>query len=106
MRRAPPANDHRGHGIRLGRLRFDANRRAEASQALARATLIGDAQETQPGWLPDAHRLHGDALRLGGERAGAIEHYRRYLAIAPAGAIDRREVRERLLELGVAPPPE
>ncbi|MDQ3038082.1 MAG: hypothetical protein M3Y87_37160, partial [Myxococcota bacterium] len=64
------------------------------------------AETPQPGWLADAHRLQGDAHRLGGERSSAIEHYRRYLEIASSGAIDRADVRRSLRDLGSVPPQE
>ncbi len=88
---------------RLGRLELDLNHRAETIQALSRATVLGDADRTRPGWLPDAHRSLAEAMAASGERAGAVEHYRRYLEIAPANAHDRQEVQGRLLDLGAAP---
>ena len=94
---------------RLGRLRMDRGNRGEAKLALARATLLGDATTPLPGWLADAHRLQADAIRLGGnrgERREAVQHYRRYLELAPAGAIDRADVRRTLMDLGEVPPPE
>ncbi|HJL18046.1 MAG TPA: tetratricopeptide repeat protein [Sandaracinaceae bacterium LLY-WYZ-13_1] len=89
---------------RLGRLRMDRGDRDAAQQALARATLLGDAETPVSGWLADAHRLQGDALRLGGQRADAVQHYRRYLELAPASAIDRPDVRELLMDMGEVPP--
>ncbi|MBX3251942.1 MAG: zinc-ribbon domain-containing protein [Myxococcales bacterium] len=83
---------------RLGRVRLDAGRRGEAAQAFARA--IDAAGTRTPTWLPEAHRLKAEAHRLGGERAAAVTHYRRYLELAPAGAIDRQDVQDRLLDLG------
>jgi len=94
---------------RLGRLRMDRGNRGEAKLALARATLLGDAMTPLPGWLADAHRLQAEAIRLGGnrgERREAVQHYRRYLELAPAGAIDRADVRRTLMDLGEVPPPE
>ncbi|MCC6874713.1 MAG: zinc-ribbon domain-containing protein [Sandaracinaceae bacterium] len=91
---------------RLGRLRMDRGDRQQAAQALARATLLGEAQPTRPGWLADAHRIQADAHRLGGQRAEAVQHYRRYLELAPPSAIDRRDVRETLLSMGEVPPPD
>jgi tetratricopeptide (TPR) repeat protein len=88
---------------RLGRLQLDAGQRREAIPSLDRAALIGDALDAPPLWLADVHRLLGDALRNGGSRDQAIAHYRRYLEVAPANAIDRNEVRERLMEMGAAP---
>ncbi len=88
---------------RLGRLRLEMGKRAEATKALARSTVLGDAEKTPPGWLVDAHRLQGDAHRLGSEKASAIEHYQRFLELAPANAIDRSEVERTLIDLGAAP---
>jgi predicted Zn finger-like uncharacterized protein len=103
--RAIAARDTQGEWwYRLGRLQLDAGQRADSARALARATLLGEASTPQPHWLADAHRLQGEAMRLGGERAGAVEHFRRYLEIAPVGAIDRSEVRRMLMDLGAVPP--
>ena len=85
---------------RLGRLAFDAGRGTDAATALAKAAELADAERPAPGWLADAHRVLGDALYARGDRSGAATHYRRYLEIAPASAIDRREVQERLTSLG------
>jgi tetratricopeptide (TPR) repeat protein len=85
---------------RLGRVRFDAGRSGEAVAALGRAIEFGGATERRPSWLPDAYRIRGEAHRLGGNRAGAIADYRRYLEIAPASALDREDVQERLFDLG------
>ena len=62
-----------------------------------------DADEHRPPWLPDAHRVLGEAMQLAGDRAGAIEHFRRYLEIAPASALDRASVGRSLAELGITP---
>jgi tetratricopeptide (TPR) repeat protein len=85
---------------RLGRLHLDAGHPSEASRALSRATRLGDTMPSAPGWLADAHRIQGDAMRLNRERAGAIEHYRRYLELAAPDAADRTEVEQSLRELG------
>ena len=81
---------------RLGRLQLDDDRSADAQIALNRAVLLGEAMDARPGWLPDAHRLLGESMRLAGNRSGALEHFRRYLEIAQPGAIDREDV-ERLV---------
>jgi tetratricopeptide (TPR) repeat protein len=89
--------------FRLGRLQLDASQTSAAIQSLTRATTLGES--APPGqvnpWLPDAHRVLGEAMQLSGERSGAIEHYRRYLEVAPAGAVDRNTVQRALAELGV-----
>ncbi|MGE0788923.1 MAG: tetratricopeptide repeat protein [Sandaracinaceae bacterium] len=102
--RAVAAVDDNGEWwYRLGRLRMDRGQRGDAAVALQRATLLGDAMTPLPGWLADAHRLRGDALRLGGQGHEAVPHYRRYLELAPPSAIDRRQVREALMDLGEVP---
>jgi len=83
---------------RLGRLRVDAGRQAEARAALVRAISSGDAESRAPAWLADAHRILGDLTR-GSDRAGAIAHYRKYLELAPASAIDRAEVQQAVARL-------
>lgn len=102
--RAVTAVDTNGEWwFRLGRLHMDADHARDGARALGRAAVLGDRMEPQPSWLPDAHRILGDALRLTSDRAGAIEHFRRYLEIAPTDAVDRPEVRSALLDLGVDP---
>jgi len=98
--RAIAHDDSRGRWwYRLGRLRVDAGRQAEARAALVHATALGDAQTSAPGWLADAHRILGDLSR-GSDRAGALAHYRRYLELAPASAIDRENVAASVARLG------
>ncbi len=102
--RAVAATDTNGEWwYRLGRLLLDASRTAESVHALSRATLLGEAATPRPAWLADAHRILGDGMRLSNERAGAIQHYQRYLAIAPTSAIDRTDVRHALMDMGVVP---
>lgn len=96
-------DDEGGWWWRLGRLRMDRGDRRGALTALSRATLLGEADTPLPGWLAAAHRLHGDALRLDGQRAEAVTHYRRYLALAAPGDIDRPEVRRILMDMGEVP---
>ena len=92
----------RGHWwYRLGRLQLDAGHQAEGARALERATKIGDDEVRIPAWLSDAHRLQGEALEGTGNQRGAIEHYKRYLELAPPGAIDRGDVTRKLKKWGV-----
>ncbi|MFO0684501.1 MAG: tetratricopeptide repeat protein [Sandaracinus sp.] len=86
----------------LGRLQLDASHTADAAHSLARAVAIGDVATPRPAWLADANRILGDAQRLTGSRAEAIQHYQRYLEIDPGG-IDAADVRRLLLDMGAAP---
>ncbi len=99
---AVAASPNRGEWwFRLGRLQLDGSRTGDAIRSLSRSTELGEAEAHRPAWLPDAHRILGDAMKLANERTGAIEHYRRYLELAPASAIDRDSVRDSLADLGV-----
>ena len=92
-------DDNGAWWYRIGRLQLDDDRSAEARASLNRAVLLGEAMDARPGWLPDSHRLLGESMRLGGDRAGALEHLRRYLEIASPGAIDREDVERQVARL-------
>ncbi|MCB9595883.1 MAG: zinc-ribbon domain-containing protein [Sandaracinaceae bacterium] len=89
---------------RLGRFQLDRGRADDAAHSLQRATLLGDASDPLPSWLAQAHRLRGEALQRSGHARDAIPHYRRYLELAADSDIDRRDVRQRLMDLGEVPP--
>jgi tetratricopeptide (TPR) repeat protein len=93
--------DNGYYWYRLGGLELDSSNPTEARQALKRATTIGDAMPEMPKWLPDAHLLMGNTLRLAGKREAAIAHYKRYLVIASPSAIDRQEVVSNLRRWGI-----
>jgi predicted Zn finger-like uncharacterized protein len=86
---------------RLGQVRMDAGDRNGAVPALVRAVEIGAPLDPAPTWLLDAHRVLGDAYRLGGDNASAIVQYRRYMELAPPNALDLEEVRDRLTDYGI-----
>lgn len=88
---------------RLGQLHMDAGSRADAAQALAKATELGDALAAPPVWLAGAHRLRGETFRLAGNRGEAAKHYNRYLELAEENAIDRADVMRFLDRWGLAP---
>jgi predicted Zn finger-like uncharacterized protein len=81
---------------KLGRLYLDMGARAQANDALTKARAIGDKKEPAPYWLPDAYRLSGDVARTSNNRKLAVTLFKRYLAIAPDGALDREDVRKLL----------
>lgn len=84
---------------RLGTLRQESGRGAEAMAALRLATELGDALRESPPWLAEAHRLMGNGHRRSGENNAAIDHYERYMELAPQSAIDREQVRDILSRL-------
>ncbi len=77
---------------RLGSLELDRGNRAQARVALSEAVLRADRLFKKPPWAPEAHRLYADVLREDKRLGEALEHYRTYLSLAPAGARDRNEI--------------
>ncbi|HEX7479532.1 MAG TPA: tetratricopeptide repeat protein [Polyangiales bacterium] len=86
---------------KLGRLHLDLGEYGPATAALKKAMEIGDKKESQPYYLPDAYRLSGEAARISNSKKTAIALYKRYLEIAPDGALDRDEVRKILKDWDV-----
>jgi len=82
---------------KLGRLSMDRGARADANEALEQARRLGDKMDPLPYWLPDVYRLSGELARASGDRKQAVAFFRRYLAIAADGALDRDDVRKLLM---------
>jgi tetratricopeptide (TPR) repeat protein len=87
---------------RLGKLLRDHGNRAAVAAEMEKATTLGERpKETHNAWLADAHFLAGEALRTNpAQKAKAIEHYQRFLLIAPSGNAYRREAEQALAALG------
>jgi len=85
---------------KLGRLYLDMGARAQGNEALNKAIAIGEKREPVPYWLPDSYRLAGEIARNENRRL-AITLFKRYLALAPDGALDREDVRKLLLSWDV-----
>jgi tetratricopeptide (TPR) repeat protein len=81
---------------KLGRLSLDMGARGEAEIALNKAIALGDKMDPMPYWLPDAYRLTGELARSQNNRKLAVTLFKRYLKIAPDGALDRDDVRKLL----------
>ena len=81
---------------KLGRLYLDMGSRGQGNEALGKAMALGDKQDPPPYWLPDAYRLSGDVARSSNNRKLAVTLFKRYLKIAPDGALDRDDVRKLL----------
>ena len=83
--------------LALARLRIGGNR--TAIKHLSTAVKLTENVENQPPWLPEALYRLGLAQLATGQRAAAITSFKKYLEIAPAGAIDRAEVEAQLEQL-------
>jgi tetratricopeptide (TPR) repeat protein len=81
---------------KLGRLYLDMGSRAQGNDALNKAMALGDKRDLMPYWLPDAYRLAGEIARGSNNRRLAVTLFKRYLKIAPDGALDRDDVRKLL----------
>jgi tetratricopeptide (TPR) repeat protein len=81
---------------KLGRLYLDMGSRPQGSDALNKAMALGDKRDLMPYWLPDAYRLAGEIARGSNNRRLAVTLFKRYLKIAPDGALDRDDVRKVL----------
>jgi predicted Zn finger-like uncharacterized protein len=81
---------------RVARIELDRGERTEGGNALKRAISLGDELDPMPYWLPDAYVLAGQLAEQNQNKQGAIFMYRRYMEIAPDGALDRYEVDKKL----------
>jgi tetratricopeptide (TPR) repeat protein len=91
---------------RLGKLLRDHGSHANMVPELEKATALGEkATETRNNWLYDAHFLLAEALRPNAaEKAKVIEHYQRYLLLAPLGQAYRKDAERALQQLGAPIP--
>lgn len=87
--------------LSLARLLVKVKRIPDALRSFSKATLWGDALGQTPKWLADAHKEYGNLLRTQNDKSGAVQHYRRYLQLAPDSP-DRHQVRELMLTLGAS----
>jgi predicted TPR repeat methyltransferase len=76
---------------------MDRGQRGDANEALQQARQLGDKIDPPPYWLSDVYRLSGELARTSGDRKQAVVFFRRYLAIAPDGSLDRDDVRKLLM---------
>ena len=53
----------------------------------------------KPGWLAPLEFLTAEALRKTGKKAEAIDHYKRFLDIAPINSPDRLDAQQALATL-------
>ena len=55
--------------------------------------------EQHPGWYGPVEFLAAEALRKSGRKVDAIEHYRRFLEVAPVNSPDRADAQKALAQL-------
>ena len=85
---------------RYGKLLLDHGQSAAALAQLLPAVAATEKDTGQrPGWLGPLEFLTAEALRKSGRRADALEHYRRFLEIAPVNSPDRADAQHFVAEL-------
>ncbi len=89
--------------FRYGKLLTEKGDRPRALVHLLGAATAAEKLETRPAWLTPLEYLTADGLRTAGRKADAIEHYRRFLDVAPVTSPDRADAQAALLQLGVSP---
>jgi tetratricopeptide (TPR) repeat protein len=85
---------------RYGKLLMEKGDRAGALAHLFGAATAAEKLETRPAWLTPLEFLAAEVLRSAGRKADAVEHYRRFLEIAPVTSPDRADAQRALQDLG------
>ncbi len=85
--------------FRYGKLLMDHGGPGAALVQLLPAVTTAEAISPKPGWLAPLEYLTADALRKTGKRADAVDHYKRFLDIAPVNSPDRLDAQQALATL-------
>ncbi len=85
---------------RYGKLLLDRGNVSGALALLVPAVLASEKMDPRPGWLAPVEFLSAEALRKSGKGADAVEHYRRFLEIAPVNSPDRADAQAAIAQLG------
>jgi tetratricopeptide (TPR) repeat protein len=99
-RTADPGAGHPYWRFRYGKLLWEKARVGAALTNLTIAVAGGEKLDPRPAWVSQAEFLFAESLRKGGKKAEAIEHYRRFLEIAPPTSPDRTDAIHALAGLG------
>jgi tetratricopeptide (TPR) repeat protein len=84
---------------RYGKLLMDKGGPGAALPMLLPAVGASEKMDPRPGWLGPLEFLSAEALRKAGRRNDAIEHYQRFLEIAPLNSPDRADAQRALAQL-------
>jgi tetratricopeptide (TPR) repeat protein len=94
-----PAVAHPYWRYRYGKLLLERGNGAAALAQLIPAVTTAEKLESRPGWLAPLEFLTAEALRGAGRRSEAVDHYRRFLDIAPVNSPDRYDAQRTLAQL-------
>jgi tetratricopeptide (TPR) repeat protein len=84
---------------RYGKLLIEHGKPGPALPYLLAAAAAAEKVDQRPGWAGPVEFLAAEALRKGGRRHEAIEHYRRFLETAPPSSPDRADAQAALAQL-------
>jgi tetratricopeptide (TPR) repeat protein len=87
---------------KYGKLLLERGNVGAALAQLLPAATTSEKMDPRPGWLAPVEFLTAEALRKSGKGRDAIEHYRRFLEIAPVNSPDRVDAQTALTQLGGA----
>jgi tetratricopeptide (TPR) repeat protein len=84
---------------KYGKLLVDRGGVGAALAQLLPAAATAEKMDPRPGWLAPLEFLTAESLRKSGRKADAVEHYRRFLDIAPVNSPDRLDAQTALTAL-------
>ncbi|MDP9149883.1 MAG: zinc-ribbon domain-containing protein [Myxococcota bacterium] len=84
---------------KYGKLLLDHGNFAAALPLLLGAAITVEKGALRAGWVAPLEFLTGEALRKSGRKADAIDHYKRFLEVAPASSPDRADAQSALAQL-------
>jgi tetratricopeptide (TPR) repeat protein len=84
---------------KYGKLLFEHGNVGAALGQLLPAASTAEKADRRPGWLAPLEFLTAESLRRTGKSSDAVEHYRRFLEIAPMTSPDRADAQAALAQL-------
>ncbi len=84
-----------------GKLLMDRGNVGAALPLLLQAATTVEKSDQRPGWLAHLEVLTAEALQKSGRKSEAVEHYRRFMEIAPVNSPDRDDAQAALKRLSV-----
>lgn len=76
---------------RYGKLLMEHGNAGAGLAQLLPAALAAEKTEPRPGWYGNVEFLAAEALRKSGKKNEAVEHYKRFLEVAPVNSPDRAD---------------
>lgn len=80
------------------------NKAASGAEMLKVIAQVEASEKPKPAWLFDAHFLAAEALRMSGDKAKAIEHFKRFLDLSPPDNAYRTDAEAALKSMGAWEP--